>query len=75
MQQTEQQRLILEAMSAANPDIEGDLMRELTKRGVAGPVKELQDYLCQNRKASRDRRPRYVSGWRPNGEKTTMGSS
>lgn len=45
---TDQQReLIREAMAAANPDIEGDLMRELDKRGVGHIIRQSEENFKQ----------------------------
>lgn len=49
---------ICEAMKAANPDIDGDLMRHLDARGVGDVVREAMEIT------RRPRRSRYVQGWR-----------
>lgn len=57
------QERILDAMSAANPDVEGDLMRHLDLRGVGDVVREGMKVLdCRKRGRSR-----YVQGWRAEG--------
>ena len=56
-----QHRAIQAAMDAANPDKDGDLMRELEHRGVADLVQDTADRIL----AAGRRRPRYVPGWRP----------
>lgn len=54
-----QRALISAAIAAANPDIDGDLMRHLNLRGVDHIVKEAMAIARSNR------RSRYVQGWRP----------
>jgi hypothetical protein len=56
-----QRQLIAEAMEAANPDIDGDLMRNLDLRGVGDVVREGIEIVREGRR----RRSRFVQGWRP----------
>lgn len=56
-----QRQLISEAMDAANPDVDGDLMRNLDMRGVGDVVREGMEIVREGRRG----RSRFVQGWRP----------
>jgi hypothetical protein len=52
---------IHEAICAANPDIDGDLMRHLDMRGVGDRIRDGLEIV----KSVSRRRSRFVQGWRP----------
>lgn len=54
-----ERRKIVEAITAANPDVSGDLMRHLDLRGVGDVIREGMEI------GRSLRRSRYVPGWRP----------
>jgi hypothetical protein len=59
--QDAQRSRVSEAMDAANPDIDGDLMRHLDQRGVGDVIREGMEIV----RSSRRGRSRFVQGWRP----------